>query len=154
MERELRGYLKEKLPEYMVPAAFVALEALPLTTTGKVDRRALPTPDTSRLRTKDAYVEPRTPVEEALAEIFEEVLGLEERVGAHDDFFELGGHSLLATRVISRLREAFGVELPLRRLFETPTVAGLAEHLEVVPHPDPYPFIAIPSSDARDKERL
>jgi amino acid adenylation domain-containing protein len=122
---ELRGHLKEKLPEYMVPTAFVTLEALPLTPNGKVDRRALPAPDPSSFRAENAYAEPRTPVEEALAGIWEEVLDVG-RVGIHDDFFELGGHSLLATQLVSRVREAFQVELPLRSLFEEPTIAGLA----------------------------
>jgi len=125
---ELRDYLKEKLPEYMVPAMFVVLEALPLTPNGKLDRRALPTPDPRSLQAKDAYVQSRTPVEEALVGIWEEVLGLE-RVGVHDDFFELGGHSLLATQVVSRLREALQLELPLRDLFMSPTVALLAQRV-------------------------
>jgi amino acid adenylation domain-containing protein len=122
---ELRGYLKGRLPEYMVPSVFVMLDAMPLTPSGKVDRRALPAPDPSGFRAENAYAEPRTPVEERLVEIWEEVLGLE-RVGIHDNFFELGGYSLLATRVVSRARGALGVELPLRYLFETPSVAGLA----------------------------
>ncbi len=123
--KELQAFLRERLPGYMVPTAFVALGALPLTPNGKVDRRALPAPDLSGLPTENAYVEPRTPVEEALAGIWEEVLGLE-RVGVNDDFFELGGHSLLAVQVIARLNRRFGVELPLRVLFDAPTVAELA----------------------------
>ena len=123
--RELGGYLKERLPEYMVPSVFSTLERLPLTPSGKVDRRALPAPDPSGFRAENSYAEPRTPVEERLVEIWEEVLGLG-RVGINDDFFELGGHSLLATRVISRVRKAFQVELPLISLFEEPTIAGLA----------------------------
>ncbi len=126
---ELHGYLKERLPEYMVPSAFVVLEALPLTPNGKVDRRALPAPDPSSLRVENAYEAPRTPLEEALAGIWEEVLGLE-WVGIHDDFFELGGHSLLATRVVSRLCHTFQVELSLSSLFEEPTVVQLAERIE------------------------
>jgi amino acid adenylation domain-containing protein len=123
----LRRFLREKLPEYMVPAAFVLLEQLPLTRNGKVDRRALPKPER-----QGAFVAPRSPVEERLAGMWAEVLGLE-RVGIHDNFFELGGHSLLATQVISRLRDAFRVELPVRRLFdEGATVAGLAELLETI----------------------
>ena len=117
--------MKERLPEYMVPSAFVTLDSLPLTPSNKIDRRALPAPDPSGFRAENAYAEPRTPVEEQLVEIWEEVLGLE-RVGIHDDFFELGGHSLLATRVVSRLNRYFGVELPLRVLFEDPTIEGLA----------------------------
>jgi amino acid adenylation domain-containing protein len=126
---ELRSFLKEKLPEYMVAAAFVLLDALPLTPNGKVDRRALPTPDGARLEVEETFVPPRTPVEEILAEIWSEVLGLE-RVGIYDNFFELGGHSLLATQVISRAREAFQVELSLRSLLEKPTVVSLAERIE------------------------
>jgi acyl carrier protein len=122
---ELRMFLKEKLPEYMVPSAFVTLDALPLTPIGKVDRRALPAPDRSRPELGGTFVAPRTSVEERLAGIWAQVLGLE-RVGIHDNFFELGGHSLLATRVISRTCDAFRVELPLRSLFEAPTVADLA----------------------------
>jgi len=121
---ELRGYLKERLPEYMVPSAFVMLDAMPLTSSRKVDRRALPAPDPSGFRAENAYAEPRTPAEEQLVEIWEEVLGME-RVGIHDDFFELGGHSLRAVRVVARLNRHFGVELPLRALFEHPTIAEL-----------------------------
>ena len=110
------------LPEYMVPAAWVVLEALPLTPSGKVDRRALPEPDAAAAAA--ARVPPRTPAEELVAGIWERVLGV--RPGAHDNFFDLGGHSLRATQVVSRIREAFGIDLPLRALFEAPTVAGLA----------------------------
>jgi amino acid adenylation domain-containing protein len=128
---ELRSYLRERLPEYMVPSSFVALEELPLTLNGKVDRRALPAPDPSSFRAETDFVGPRDALEGDLVGIWEEVLGVE-RVGVHDDFFELGGHSLRATRVVSWVREVFGVELPLLSLFEEPTVAGLAERIRVM----------------------
>ena len=127
---ELRGFLKDKLPEHMVPAVFVLLDAFPLTTNGKVNRRALPTPDDRRPELEQVFVACRTPTEELLAAIWSQVLGIE-RVGIYDNFFQLGGHSLLATQVVSRIREAFQVEMPLRRLFEAPTVAGLAESVDV-----------------------
>jgi acyl-coenzyme A synthetase/AMP-(fatty) acid ligase/acyl carrier protein len=128
---ELRRSLGEILPEYMIPSAFVMLDALPLTSSGKIDRRALPVPDRTRPELESAFVTPRTPIEEVLAGIWEDVLGLE-RIGVHDNFFELGGHSLVATRVISRVRAAFRMELPLRSLFEAPTVADLAERIETL----------------------
>ncbi len=121
---ELRRHLKAELPEYMVPAAFVSLDALPLTPGGKVDRRGLPAPE-APAAPPEAYVAPETEAEARLAEIWAEVLRLE-RVGTRDDFFELGGHSLLATQVVSRVRRELGVELPLRAVFERPTVADLA----------------------------
>ncbi|HEY9874102.1 MAG TPA: amino acid adenylation domain-containing protein, partial [Candidatus Obscuribacterales bacterium] len=124
----LRGFLKEKLPEYMIPSAFVLLEALPLTPNGKIDRRALPAPDTSRCDIDSNVVAPRNPTEEVIADIWTQVLGVQQ-VGIDDNFFELGGHSLLATQVVSRLRKAFGVELPLRYLFESPSIASLSDRL-------------------------
>ncbi|HEX6747845.1 MAG TPA: non-ribosomal peptide synthase/polyketide synthase [Longimicrobium sp.] len=123
----LREHLRRKLPDFMVPAAFVPLERLPLTPSGKLDRRALPAPELASA--EERYVAPRTPTEEVLAEIWAEMLRLE-RVGVTESFFELGGHSLLATRVVSRVRQVFGVELPLRALFEGPTVAELAGRVE------------------------
>jgi amino acid adenylation domain-containing protein len=125
----LRSFLQEKLPDYMVPSSFVLLDALPLTPTGKVDRRALPAPGTTRPELKEDFVAPRTPIEEILAGIWAEVLGIEP-VGIHDNFWELGGHSLLATQIISRLRDALKVELSLNSLFAFPTLAELATHIQ------------------------
>jgi amino acid adenylation domain-containing protein len=120
----LRAFLAERLPEYMVPAAFVVLPALPLTPNGKVDRKALPAPDRPRAEAA-AFVAPSDPVEELLAGLWREVLGIEQ-IGVRDSFFELGGHSLLATQVRSRVRDLLGVDLPLRKLFEAPTISRLA----------------------------
>jgi amino acid adenylation domain-containing protein len=125
---ELKRLLRDHLPEYMVPAVFVRMEHLPLLPNGKVDRRALPPPD--QIAIEGSYQAPRTPVEEVLCGIWEQVLG-RERVGADDDFFELGGHSLLATQLISRVRQAFRVDVALRSLFEYPMPARLAEVVEV-----------------------
>jgi amino acid adenylation domain-containing protein len=126
---ELARHLATLLPAYMVPSRFVPLPALPLNANGKVDRRALPAPGAvPAADAAEAFVAPRDPVEELLCGIWADVLGLP-RVGVHDNFFALGGHSLLAPRTLSRLREAFGVELPLRALFGRPTVAGLAEQV-------------------------
>ncbi len=122
---ELRSFLKEKLPDYMIPSAFVMLDVIPLTATRKVDRKALPTPSNSRPELNAPYVAPRTPIEEELAKTWAEVLGLDQ-VGIHDDFFELGGHSLAATQIISRIIKDFQLELPLKSLFESPTVADMA----------------------------
>jgi amino acid adenylation domain-containing protein/non-ribosomal peptide synthase protein (TIGR01720 family) len=129
MGSELRAWLKEHLPEYMVPSLFVVLDALPLTPSGKVDRRALLSIAGEALVSTVAYAAPRSPVEEALSGVMAEVLRAE-RVGIRDNFFELGGHSLLAMQVVSRVRRIFQIELPLRRIFEEPTVAGLARLIE------------------------
>lgn len=125
---DLRTHLKQSLPDYMVPSSFVTLDALPLTPNGKIDRKALPKPEFTRPELAGEYQSSRTPAEEVIAGIWAEVLQLDQ-VGAQDDFFELGGHSLLATQVVSRIRQAFQVELPLRALFEAPSVAGLAERV-------------------------
>lgn len=128
---ELRNHLSRKLPEFMIPAQFVALTELPHTASGKVDRRALPQPDTARpdLGSESEYEEPRTPTEIKLAAIWADVLHLD-RIGARDGFFDLGGHSLLATQVLSRVRADFGIELPLRRFFESPALADLAAAID------------------------
>ena len=147
----LRQFLKEKLPGYMVPSAYVVLDSLPLTPNGKVDRRALPAADTERNDIKEDYVAPRTPVEEVLVEIWAKVLG-RQQVSVYDNFFELGGHSLLATQLTSRIRDAFQVELPLRSLFETPTAAGLAKYIETVCWATKG--IQTPSSTAKEREEV
>ncbi|HVH11767.1 MAG TPA: phosphopantetheine-binding protein, partial [Longimicrobium sp.] len=140
----LRPYLRERLPEYMVPAAFVVLDRLPLTAVGKLDVRALPAPEPE----EDAHAEPRTETEATLAGIWAEVLG-RERVSIHAGFFELGGHSLVAMRIMSRVREVFGVDLPLRGLFERRTVAGLAETVEALRRAD-----VAPHRDETDREAI
>ncbi|WP_430014744.1 MupA/Atu3671 family FMN-dependent luciferase-like monooxygenase [Microcystis protocystis FBCC-A270] len=122
--QSLREFVKRQLPDYMIPAYWLVLEKLPLTSNGKIDRRALPLPNPELNRSID-YVAPKNPTQEAIAAIFGQVLKLE-KVGIYDNFFEIGGNSLQATQVISRLRESFALELPLRRLFEQPTVADLA----------------------------
>ncbi|HKF49644.1 MAG TPA: amino acid adenylation domain-containing protein [Terracidiphilus sp.] len=124
---EVRSFLESRLPEYMIPSAFVVVEQLPLTPNGKVDRKALPEPDDARPST-EPFVAPRTPVEEALQKIWQELLGTSP-IGVNDNFFALGGHSLLATQVVSRVRQSFQVDVPLRLLFESPTIAGIADAL-------------------------
>src|SRR6185369_9246920 len=124
---ELRDLLKEKLPEYMIPVVFVFLEEWPLTPSGKINRKALPAPE--QVTDESKFVAPRTTTEEKLASIWSRLLGVE-RVGIHDSFFDLGGHSLLATQLMSRVRHAFGVELPLRSLFEEPAIEGFAQTVE------------------------
>ena len=126
---ELRSFLKKKLPEYMIPSEFLTLDALPLTPNGKIDRNALPLPDGRRPQLTQGFIAPRTEIEELVAQVWREVLKVE-NVSVYDNFFELGGHSLLATRVIARLRTNFNIDLPLRKLFELPTVAALAEHVD------------------------
>jgi amino acid adenylation domain-containing protein len=127
---QLQTYLAQKLPEYMIPSAFVLLESLPLTANGKIDRRALiALDDTIKSQLLENYIAPQTPVEEMLVKIFAEVLGLK-LVGIHDNFFDNGGHSLLATQLVSRVRDAFALELPLRNVFEAPTIAQLSKLVE------------------------
>ncbi|MBV6623045.1 MAG: amino acid adenylation domain-containing protein [Rivularia sp. (in: Bacteria)] len=126
---ELRSFLQAKLPEYMLPSAFVLLKSLPLTANGKIDRQALPIPVIGELEHK--FIAPRTPVEQVLAGIWAKLLGLT-RVSVTDNFFELGGHSLLLTQLVVKVREAFQIDLPYQILFETPTVAELAKQIEIV----------------------
>jgi amino acid adenylation domain-containing protein len=144
----LHKHLKDRLPEYMMPSAFMLLDELPLSPNGKVDRNALPTPDDSTDEEKDSFRAPRTRVEEVLAGIWAEVLEVKQ-VGIDDNFFDLGGHSLLATQLISRIRDALGVEVPLRSLFESPTIAGLAEEIAaaIVEHHRQPPSITPVSRD-------
>jgi amino acid adenylation domain-containing protein len=125
---DLRRFLGDKLPDYLVPAAFVLLDALPLTPSGKLDRRALPAPDAARPPLEEAFVAPRSPLEQVLAGIWSGVLGVE-NVGIHDHFFDLGGDSIRSLQVAARVREALQIDVSLRELFERPTVAGLADAL-------------------------
>lgn len=142
-EAELRARLGEQLPDYMIPAAFVILATLPVTSTGKLDRRALPDPAANRAAAGNDYVAPRTLAEEQMAEIWAEVFGLQ-RVGVTDDFFALGGHSLLAGQVVARLRRTFGLEMSPSSLFEAPTVAALCSMVQAV---ESGPGGAIPRRD-------
>jgi acyl carrier protein len=125
---ELRTFLERRLPAYMIPSTFVFLKTMPLTPNGKIDRASLPSPDDARPGLQRLFVAPRTPIEKELAGIWAELLKLNE-VGVEDSFFELGGHSLLATQVVSRMRKTFNCEIPLRSLFESPTIAQLAQQI-------------------------
>ncbi|MCT7989055.1 non-ribosomal peptide synthetase [Laspinema olomoucense] len=126
LTRNLRDYLKQKLPDYMIPSAFVTIPALPLTPNGKIDRRALPAPDSFHYELQDKFVAPRTPSETKLAAIWAEVLGLE-KVGIHDNFFELGGHSLQAAFLVSKISVEMNLKISVKLLFQHPTIAELAE---------------------------
>src|SRR5207244_2943196 len=119
----LRRFLAERLASHMIPSQFVMLESLPLLANGKVDRRALPDPPRTRPALAGAFVPPGSPVEETLERIWSELLGLDE-IGVHDHFLELGGDSLLASRLMARVVEAFGVDVSVRSLFESPTIRG------------------------------
>ena len=123
--KELREFIKEKLPEYMIPSTFVILDQLPLTPNGKVDRKSLPEPD-QRPDDFSKYVAPRTTIEQHLVEIWKQLLGLQQ-VGIYDNFFELGGHSLLATQLVSRIKRQEGIEIPLKFIFESPTIADIGQ---------------------------
>ncbi len=124
----LQEFLKRKIPDYMIPGALVVLDKFPLTPNGKIDRKALPSSDTTRPTASPAVTPPRTPEEIKLAEIWREVLKVED-IGVHDSFFKIGGHSLLAMQAISRMSKSFAVDLSLRSIFEAPTIAGIAEIL-------------------------
>src|SRR6185369_1198627 len=124
-----QAYLKEKLPNYMLPGALVLLDEFPLTSNGKIDRRKLPEPDRSDLIARSEFDSPQTPTDELLIRLWGEMLGLKQ-VGRLDNFFELGGHSLLATRLVARIRDTFKVDLSLRRLFETPTLTAVADFID------------------------
>ena len=128
---ELKDHLAHTLPAYMVPTALVVLEALPLTRTGKIDRRALPTVEALGLGDREQVVAPRNAIEQLLAEVWGEVLGRQD-IGVHDDFFGLGGNSLNATQAVARLRTVLGRDVPLRVLFTAPTIAGMAAALGAV----------------------
>jgi acyl-coenzyme A synthetase/AMP-(fatty) acid ligase/acyl carrier protein len=149
-DADLGAFLKRSLPAYMLPSTFVPVDSIPKTSSGKVDRRALPAPTSSPDR-RHEFVAPRNETERAVAEIWGQVLGLE-RLGAHDDFFERGGHSLLATMVISRVRDSFGVELPIRALFDSSTVAEFAAVVSANPEA-PVSTTAIPRLD-RESRRI
>jgi amino acid adenylation domain-containing protein/non-ribosomal peptide synthase protein (TIGR01720 family) len=148
---DLRQYLKQSLPEYMVPGIFVMLDALPLTPNGKVDRRGLPAPEGSRAHLETTFVSPKTPFQRMLADIWKEVLGIEQ-VGLHDNFFDLGGHSLLATQVVSRVRDAFGVNMKLGYFFEMPTIAGMAESIETLQWKTKAPLL-VGETSSPDRKR-
>ncbi|MGD2148346.1 MAG: non-ribosomal peptide synthetase, partial [Anaerolineae bacterium] len=146
---ELRSYLRQELPDYMIPSSFVVLDGLPLTPSGKVDLDALPAASSVRPDLLASYAPPHTPTEEGVAAIWRDVLGLE-KVGRHDDFFELGGHSLLAMQVISRVRRAFRIEVSVRSLFEMPTVAEFAACVDGITS---FVHAAEPSADGPSPER-
>jgi len=126
---ELHGYLKERLPDYMVPTVFVVLNRFPLTPSGKVNRRELPAPNRESIQRDQEFVAPRTPEEKILAGIWKQVLGLTQ-ISVHDNFFKLGGHSLLATQVVSRTRKVFDLDIPLRFIFDLPTIEEFADAIK------------------------
>ena len=125
----LRDYMKKRLPEYMTPSAFVTLDSLPRLPNGKINRKALPAPDKTALEAKTAYEPPPSPVEKQVAEIWARLLGVE-RIGTRDNFFDLGGHSLLVTQLVARVYDVFQVSIPLRSIFEKPTIVELALVIE------------------------
>jgi acyl-coenzyme A synthetase/AMP-(fatty) acid ligase/acyl carrier protein len=151
---QLRGYLQSKLPAYMVPAAFVTLESMPLTPNGKVDRRALPVPDMiQEVRRHAERVVPQSPLESLIASICSQVLRVK-TIGLHDNFFELGGNSLLATQVVAQVQEILPIEIDLRHLFEAPTVFKLAEVIEARRHDLGEPERALLAEILADYEEM
>ena len=144
---ELRVFLRDRLPDYMIPADFVFLASLPVNAAGKIDIRALPAAEHSRNKLDVDYAAPANPTEMAVADIWQELLDLDS-VGVNDDFFDLGGHSLLASTMLFRVRETTGVEVPLRVMFETPTVAELADHIETLKYVN-----CDAANDARQQDR-
>lgn len=130
--RDVREFLQQRLPDYMIPSAFVILEAMPFTPNGKLDRRALPEPDATNVGRKTALVPPRNAIEETLADIWKHALG-QERIGIHDTFFDAGGHSLLTIKVLTDIQKTWGIRIPVHQFFETPTIAGLAQRLRQLP---------------------
>ncbi|HLH61201.1 MAG TPA: amino acid adenylation domain-containing protein [Ktedonobacteraceae bacterium] len=154
---ELQRFVREKLPDYMVPSAGVFMKSLPLTPNGKLDRKALPVPDETRPVLAVAYVAPRTPIEQELAAIWSEILGLE-RIGLHDDFFDLGGHSLLTVRLVSQIDKQFGKRLPLAAIFQGRTIEALAEMLSRQQHEaslwSPAPETQLPTFDIQSEAAL
>ena len=149
---DVRGYLRERLPEYMIPSSFTWLEKLPLSGNGKLDRAALPPPDAEG-PTARPHEAPRTASERALAEVWAAVLR-KPAPGIHDDFFDLGGHSLLATQVVARARTALRVDVSLRDLFDNPTIAGLASVVSARPKKPLAPRLESPSPDAAASDRV
>ncbi|HXD50679.1 MAG TPA: condensation domain-containing protein, partial [Burkholderiales bacterium] len=149
----LRSHVAARVPSYLVPAAFLVLERMPLLPNGKVDRSSLPEPEEISAMPRTTYIPPRTPFEEVVARIWEDVLG-RPQISVHDNFFELGGHSLIATQVMSRLREALNCEMPLRRLFELPTIAELAASIEETKRTSSSPAALSPIEKADRKGEL
>jgi SagB-type dehydrogenase family enzyme len=149
---ELRTFLRGKLPEYMVPATFVLLEALPLTPNGKVDRKALPEPKTLAKKMEKTNIAPQNDLERAIATMWQEMLQIEQQIGIHDNFFELGGDSLLAVQIISRMRKTFEIDFPLTNLFEQPTVAALARYIEINRWKTQTPFAETDQDDREEFE--
>jgi acyl carrier protein len=129
--RQLRDFAMQTFPSYMVPQAILILQRMPLTPSGKIDRKALLAHEDLLSGRTQAYVAPGNPVQQTMAELWSELLNVE-KVGIHDDFFEAGGHSLLATRLVSHIRRAFDVEIPLRSLFESPTISQISELVQSI----------------------